>query len=131
MKYTIFKIRYYADNINVSKGIFPNDNETKLQQYERAKECVRFFWDMVFKLTGKTVTDYKIFYGKEEATKDLFLNHGIIIPEGEEYHYWHIPSDNIELVEWIKTECKLPFKVLKRSPYSHDVLTNICRRYEN
>lgn len=127
-QYTILKIRYYADGINVRKGIFTDDNKTNVQHYERAKLYVELFWNMVFKVTGKKMIDYTFGFNREQAIEELTTKHGIVIPEGEEYYYWHIPIENTELIEWVKTECKLPFKILKRSPYSH-VLDNIINKY--
>lgn len=53
--YTIFKIRYYADGINVSKGKFEGDDK---QHWERGKEYNSFFWKMVEKVTNRTFKDW-------------------------------------------------------------------------
>ncbi len=116
--YTIFKIRYYADGINVRKGIFNGDD---IEHHQRAKEYNNFFWQMVEKATGHPLKYWATKYflsSRECATEELHDLHDIYIPESEEYYYWFIPIYMTELTEWIQSNCKLPFKIVKRSTYS-------------
>lgn len=57
--YTIFKIRYYADGINVRKGKFDGDDK---QHWERAKEYNSFFWKMIEKVTNQNFDYWCIHY---------------------------------------------------------------------
>ena len=121
--YTIFKIRYYADGINVRKGIFSNDDdkEQRQQHWDRAQEYTRFFWEMFEKSTGKSHKQYCMKYflsSRECAIEELWADYDVLIPEAEEHYYWFIPKHMTELTEWIKDNCKLPFKVVRRSEYS-------------
>lgn len=116
--YTIFKIRYYADGINVRKGQFDGDDK---QHWDRAQEYTKFFWQMVEKVTNKPhsewIKDY--FLSTNECVREeLHEKYDIIIPESEEYYYWYIPNTMTELISWINENCKLPFQIVKRSPYN-------------
>lgn len=116
--YTIFKIRYYADGINVIKGKFEGDDE---QHWNRAQEYNKFFWEMVEKVTGKYQKDWSLEYflsSKECAVEELWDKWDILIPESEEYYYWFIPNKMTDLIDWIKNNCKLSIQVVNRSPYS-------------
>lgn len=116
--YTIFKIRYYADDINVSKGKFDGDEN---QQWERAQEYTKFFWQMVEKVTGKSHSEWVKEYflsTKECALEELHEKYDIIIPESEEYYYWYIPNTLSDLIQWIGENCKLPFQIVRKSPYN-------------
>jgi len=116
--YTIFKIRYYSDGINVSKGKFEGDDK---QHWERGKEYNSFFWKMVEKVTNRTFKDWikeYSFYPSECATEELFEKYKIYIPESEEFYYWYIPNTMTDIIEWIKSDCKLPFTIAIRAPYN-------------
>ena len=124
--FTIFKIRYYADGINVRKGIFSDSNNTeqKRQHWERAKEYNSFFWTMVEKATGHPMVYWATQYfmsASECAREELFDRHTIYIPECEEHYYWFIPNSKTELIEWVKTNCQLPYKIVKRCSYSSNL----------
>lgn len=121
--YITFKIRYYADGINVRLGKFQGDNK---QHHERGAEYIRFFWEMVEKVTGHAM---KYWYNKylsmtmDCIKEELHEKYGIIIPEGEEHYLWYIPINMVDLINWIEMNCKLPFKKLVRPP-----MTNIRNR---
>jgi hypothetical protein len=118
--FTIFQIRYYADGINVRKGIFGNDSN-RVQHHQRAEDYNKFFWQMVEQVTGRKSKYYSLKYflsSRECAVEELFDKYDILIPDSEEYYYWFIPIHMPELSEWIQKNCNLPFKVVKRSPYS-------------
>ena len=118
--YTIFKIRYYADGININKGIFGDDNSL-VQHHQRAELYTRFFWEMVETVTGKSSEYYSLKYilsSRECATEELFDEYDILIVDSEQYYYWFIPNSMNEISEWVYNNCKLPFKVVKRSPYN-------------
>ncbi len=116
--YNIFKIRYYADGINVRKGKFDCDDK---QHRERAQEYNKLFWEMFEKVTGSPANYWRAKYflsSKECAIEALHEKYDIMIPESEEYQYWFIPKSIPDISEWIKNNCKLPFKIIVRSPYS-------------
>ena len=116
--YTIFKIRYYADGINVRKGKFDGDDD---QQWDRAQEYTKFFWEMFQKVTGKPHSDWVEEYflsSRECAIEELHEKYDIIIPESEEYYYWYIPNTMDNIIQWVKDNCKLPFQIVRRSPYN-------------
>lgn len=121
--FNIFKIRYYADGINIRKGIFSkkDDAEQTKQHWDRAQEYTKFFWEMFEKVTGKPHKQYcmKYFLSSSDCgVEELWADHDIFIPQSEESFYWFIPKHMTELTEWIKENCKLPFKVVTRSEYS-------------
>lgn len=114
--YTIFKIRYYADGINVRKGKFEGDDK---QHWDRAKEYGDFFWRFFEKTTGESHKEwvYKYFLSSREcAIEELHDIYDIIIPESEEYYYWYIPNKLADIIDWVKENCKLPFTIVKRAP---------------
>ena len=116
--YTIFKIRYYADGINVRKGKFDGDDK---QHWNRAQEYTKFFWEMVEKVTGKPLSEWvKEYFSStsECAREELHEKYDIIIPESEEYYYWYIPNTMGDLIQWVKDNCKLPFQIVRRAPYN-------------
>ena len=116
--FTIFKIRYYADGIDVVKGKFDGDDK---QHWDRAQEYTRFFWEMFERVTGVEHKDWirKYFFSSREcATEELHDKYDIIIPESEENYYWYIPNTMGDLIQWIKDNCNLPFQIVRRSPYS-------------
>jgi len=115
--YTIFKIRYYADGIDVVKGKFDGDDN---QHWERAQEYNKFFWEMVEKVTGYPHKYWALKYllsSRECATEELHDKYDIIIPESEEYYYWYIPKSMSSISKWVEENCKLPFKIVIKSPY--------------
>jgi hypothetical protein len=116
--YTIFKIRYYADGINVIKGKFDSDPQ---QHWDRAQSYNNLFWRMFENVSGITETDWRKDYflsSKECAVEELYDKYDILIPETEEYYYWFIPNDMIDLIDWVKDNCSLPFQIVRRTPYS-------------
>lgn len=121
--YIIFKIRYYADGINVRKGVFGDkeDEMQRKQHWYRANEYIKFFWSMFEKVTNIDHTYYskKYFLSSMEcAVEELFEKYDILIPDAEEYYYWFIPKKEHVFIEWIHNNCTLPFKIVKRSEYS-------------
>lgn len=98
--FVIFKIRYYGDNDQ--------------QHWQRAQEYNKFFWDMVFKITGFSsnywVDEYGL--GAQDCVKEeLYEMFGILIPNSEEYEFIYVPKKLSGLIEWIKKNCKLPYTI--------------------
>lgn len=60
----------------------------------------------------------------ECATEELFEKYGIYIPKSEEFYYWYIPNTLSDVIEWVKSECKLPFQIVQRAPYNQSLRTN-------
>lgn len=121
--FNIFRIRYYADKVNVRKAIFLQDDdlEQHKQHHERAEDYNNLFWQMVEKVTSIPHEQWAIKYflsARECAIEELWDKHDILIPQTEEYFYWFIPKENTELTNWIQLNCKLPFKIIKRCEYS-------------
>jgi hypothetical protein len=54
----------------------------------------------------------------DEVFEELYDKYDILIPETEEYYYWFIPNDMIDLIDWVKDNCSLPFQIVRRTPYS-------------
>ncbi len=118
--YTIFKIRYYADGVNVRKGIFKGDDK---QAWDRAKLLTSLFGDMVEFVTKKPISFWidKFGFGYTDCMKEELHEHfGIIIPNSEEYDYWFIPNELTDVINWIKENCKLPYTIAKRTEFSND-----------
>ena len=116
--YTIFKIRYYADGVDIVKGVFDDD---KNQGWERAKLLNTLFSDFVEFITKKPVSYWmgKYGFGYTDCMKEeLHESYGIIIPNSEEYDYWFIPNEMKDVIEWVKSNCKLPYSIVKK--YSND-----------
>ena len=121
--YTIFKIRYYADGINIHKGVFgDNDNIRQAEQHrKRVNDYLSFFWQMVEKVTSRSFKHWLLKYflsSSECAIEELFAEYDILIPNSEEYYYWFIPKHMTELIQWVKENCNLPFKIVTRCEYS-------------
>ena len=119
--YTIFKIRYYSDAVNVVRGKFSETDEDRQQAWDRAKQYQDFFWKMVEKVTGNPHEYWSVKYflsSTDCSREELHELYDIIIPESEEYYYWYIPNTMTDLIEWIKSECKLPFQIVQRAPYN-------------
>jgi hypothetical protein len=114
--FNIYKIRVYADGIDVVKSKFDGD---PIQHNERAKEYVDFFGKMVEKVTGQSMRYYYtkyMFFAKESVVELLKANYDIRVVEGEEYNWWFIPKENKEVSDWVENNCKLPFRKALRSP---------------
>jgi len=112
--YTIFKIRYYADSVNIAKGKFDDE---KNEGWERGKLLNSLFTGMVEFITNKPVSYWmdKYGFGYIDCMKeDLHETYGIIIPNSEEYEYWLIPNEMTDVIEWVKENCKLPYSIVKR-----------------
>lgn len=114
--FNIYKIRVYADGINILKSKYDGD---PVQHNERAKEYLSFFAKLVKKLTGKPMSYFYLrctsFH--QEIIKELLKkDYGIIVVTGEEYNWWFVPKNNKELSSWVEENCKLPFKIVKRCP---------------
>ena len=128
--YHIFKIRYYADGINVRKREFNGDIK---QGYERGKEYFELFWSMVAKITGHPFeywNDEYFFYAKECAIEELCEKHDIYIPVSGEYYYWYVPKTFTDMPAWMELNCKLPFKKLIRAHMVLDYEPTTSQREE-
>jgi hypothetical protein len=114
--FNIYKIRVYADGIDVVKSKFDGD---PIQHNERSKEYVDFFGKMVEKVTGQSMRYYYtkyMFFAKESVVELLKADYDIRVVEGEEYNWWFVPKENKEVSDWIEKNCKLPFRKALRSP---------------
>lgn len=117
--YFIIKVRFYASRYYLKK--FHNDEPIGIKKHwEAAKNHTEFFWNFIEKVTKKSHEDYineYFFSSKECAIEEIHEVYGIIIVEGEGYYKYFIPRNdsNLELVEWIKINCKNSFKILKKT----------------
>lgn len=114
--YNIYKIRFYADGIDVVKGKFDGDEN---QHQQRAKDYNSLYWELVEKLTGK---DWKYYHNTymmftiESVNEILKEEYDIRIHGGEEYYWWFIPKELTEISQWIENEKRLPIRKMLRSP---------------
>lgn len=119
--FNIYKIRVYADGIDVVKGKFDGDT---LQHHERAKEYINFFNNLVEKITGNPRAYYYnkyMFFNSESVAELLRSDYNIYIIDEEEYNWWFIPKSNKEISDWVEENCKLPYKKALRSPNFHSL----------
>jgi hypothetical protein len=85
--------------------------------YTFVSKYSRFFHKMVFEVSTIDIF-YKHGYSLESIKVLLFEVYGIYIPDSESGHYWFIPNEHSELIEWFRKNCDFPYKELKRSNYS-------------
>jgi hypothetical protein len=110
--YFIIKIRYYADEKLLSKC---RDNMPLPQEHhDRAKEWNEFFWKFVERVTKTTQKEWRhkyLFDTRECAIEEIFELHGIFLQDNEGWENILVPISNTEIIEWIRENNKLPFKV--------------------
>lgn len=115
--FNIYKIRYYADGINFKKN--KPDVYDEKQHWERAQEYNKFLWQLIEKVTKKSMkkwTEEYFLSSRDCAIEELYDKYDVIIPEGEIFSYWYIPKSMVDICEWIEGNCKLPFKKLIKAP---------------
>lgn len=114
--YNIYRVRFYADGINVVKGKFDGDDQ---QHRQRAKDYNNLYWELVEKVTGKDWKYYHntyMMYTTESVNEILKEEYDIRIHGGEEYYWWFIPKTLTEISDWIEGEKRLPIRKMLRSP---------------
>lgn len=112
----IIKIRYYADE-NLLKKCHSNE-PLPTQHMDRAKTFTEFRWQFIEKMTGQNsqywYTEYP-FETIECAFEYIEEKFDIRIHKGEGWETFWIPKTQPEIFEWIKENCKNPYRELQKS----------------
>ena len=120
--YNIININYYASKYLMKK----HEKQDKIkptpfpkQFDERVKAYIEFKWFFVAKVTD-LYYDYwreNYMYESYDCALDFIQETtGIMVQRGHEgWVKYYIPKENIELFEWVKEKCELPYKIMKRA----------------
>lgn len=117
--FNIIKVRIYAD-VYLMKNFY--SDKCQEQHYERVQNFFIFKCKLIEKITGKTFEQWNV---NKNVMERLEIDQLFKLIEKEyniysrrwtdAYMTFYIPKTNIELFEWIKTNLKNPYQIMKRS----------------
>ena len=114
--FSIFKIRYYADEKLLKKWHSNRDSALPLQHSERARNYNDFFWKFVEVVTNKSsnIWHNEYMFGSKDCATEELSDYGIFISDQEGWYTYLIPIERQDLANWIIDNVNLPMKQLRK-----------------